>query len=189
MINSEGENCQGAFTSNFNKWLGLDRNVLNTASRCLKYLVMLTRVGLPFLTLKKKERKKTDMLEKRESPGRISESSASVLEGSGFLLSGACRNRKEFLNCVLHCIDEKTEVQRGAATWQRPHSKLKQSTEQNSGSFTFRLLCLSHPINYMIGGRGPQPLYQISSSIRLEIKCTLEPVIQSEVSQKEKNKY
>lgn len=77
---------------------------------------MLTRVGLPFLTLKKKERKKTDMLEKRESPGRISESSASVLEGSGFLLSGACRNRKEFLNCVLHCTDEKTEVQRGAAT-------------------------------------------------------------------------
>ena len=46
--------------------------------------------------------------EKRESPGRISESSASVLEGSGFLLSGACRNLKEFLNFVLHCIDEKT---------------------------------------------------------------------------------
>lgn len=56
------------------------------------------------------------MLEKRESPDRILESSASVIEGSGFLLSGACRNLEEFLTFVLHCMDEKTEVQRGAAT-------------------------------------------------------------------------
>ena len=56
------------------------------------------------------------MLEKRESLDRILDSLASVLKGSSFLLSGACRNLEEFLTFVRHCMDEKTEVQRGAAT-------------------------------------------------------------------------